>query len=137
MTIERGSDKHGPMQDDALKHEVEGLVRGGHATHAEEWKEAEPVAEDQPDTSLRPDGGLNGGTPEGIDPEEVEARSELAQYLGKEVWPADKEALLAAARERQATDRVLREIERLPEGQEFANVSEAWQALGGGREQRF
>ena len=26
MTIERGSDKHGPREDDALKHETEGLI---------------------------------------------------------------------------------------------------------------
>jgi hypothetical protein len=138
MTIERGSDKHGPMLDDAMASEVEGLVRGGHATHAEEWKEAEPSAEDQPDTDLEPDGTLTGGTPAGVDSGDIEGRSELAQYLGKEVWPARRGDLLAVARDRQATDRVLAELERLPADQQFENVSDVWQALGGGREeQRF
>jgi hypothetical protein len=41
--MERGSNKHGPRLDDELKHETEGLVRSGHPTHAEEWKEPEPL----------------------------------------------------------------------------------------------
>jgi hypothetical protein len=135
MTIERGSDKHGPMRDDALASEVEGLVRGGHSTRAEEWKEAEPSAEDQPDTDLDPEGTLTGGTPAGVDSGDIEGRSEMAQYLGKEVWPARRDTLLAVARDRQATDRVLGELERLPADQEFQNVADVWQALGGGREQ--
>jgi hypothetical protein len=43
------STKHGPALDDDLKHETEGLVRGGHSTRAAEWNDPEPSGEDQPD----------------------------------------------------------------------------------------
>ena len=66
--MERGSDKHSPRMDDALHAETEGLVRGGHDTHAEEWKQAEPSGEDQPDVDLAPDATLGGGVPDGHDP---------------------------------------------------------------------
>ncbi|RZS87125.1 uncharacterized protein DUF2795 [Motilibacter rhizosphaerae] len=137
MTIERGSDKHGPRTDDGLAGEVEGLVRSGHSTHAEEWKDPEPSGEDQPTADLSAEGTLTGGTPAGVDAGDVEGRSELASYLGKEVWPATADALREVAVERQATDRVLQEIARLPQDREYANVQEVWEALGGGREQRF
>lgn len=137
MAIERGSDKHGAMLDDQLAGEVEGLVRSGHSTHAQEWKDPEPSAEDQPDADLNPDGTLTGGTAAGVDSSDIEGRSELAQALGKEVWPADAAALLAKAEEASAPDRVIDELRRLPEGQQFANVQEVWSALDGGREERF
>ena len=83
-----------------------------------------------------PEGTLTGGTPVGIDPSDVEGRSELAQALGKEVWPADAAKLLAKAEESSAPDRVIRELQALPGGREFRNVQEVWEALDGGREQR-
>lgn len=46
--MERGSSKHGARQDDALAEEVEGMVRGTGPTHAEEWKDPEPPADDDP-----------------------------------------------------------------------------------------
>ena len=33
------SDKHSPKVDDEIAHETQGMVRGGHPTHAEEFKE--------------------------------------------------------------------------------------------------
>src|SRR3954447_2565845 len=78
MTIERGSDKHGARADDALAGEVEGAMRSGHSTHAQEWKDPEPSGEDQPDVDLNPNGTLTGGTPAGVDSGDVEGRSELA-----------------------------------------------------------
>jgi Protein of unknown function (DUF2795) len=137
MTIERGSDKHGARTDDALAGEVEGAMRGGHSTHAEEWKDPEPSGEDQPDVDLVPDGTLTGGTPEGVDSGDVEGRSELASYLGKEVYPATADALRAAAEGNQAPDRVLEQLASLPAGRTYDNVQQVWEDLGGGREQRF
>lgn len=136
MAIERGSDKHGALLDEAMAGEVEGLVRSGRSTHAEEWKDPEPSGEDQPGADLSAEGTLTGGTPAGLDPDEVERRSQLAQYLGKEVWPAGASGLLALATERQAPDVVVRELSGLPDDREYANLEEVWQALGGGREQR-
>lgn len=52
--MERGSDKHGPKQDDALEKEMEGFLQGGHPTRAEEALDAEPPADDDPSV-LRPE----------------------------------------------------------------------------------
>ena len=50
--MDRGSDKVSPREDEQRKHEVEGLIRSGRTTHAEEWKDPEPIGEDQPDADL-------------------------------------------------------------------------------------
>jgi hypothetical protein len=130
----RGSDKHGPREDEALAKEVEGLTRGGHSTHAEEWKEAEPSGEDQPQVDLAPNTALTGGTPDGMTPADVEERSELAAALGRTPFPGDRQALLDAARAAFAPDRVIERLRQLPEGRSFSNVDEVWTAVGGGSE---
>ena len=75
------------------------------------------------------------GTPPGTDPADIERRAALAEVLGKEVWPADRDALLAKAQEANAPDAVLGQLRRLPDGQEFANVQDVARALGLGTEQ--
>lgn len=45
---ERGSDKHGPRQDDELKHELHGLEQADRRVRAEEWRDPEPPADDDP-----------------------------------------------------------------------------------------
>lgn len=67
--------------------------------------------------------GTSGGT-------DVEARSEIARALGKEVWPADRERLIEVAAENDATDRVLARLQSLPEGVSFTNVQEVAVELG-------
>jgi hypothetical protein len=67
---------------------------------------------------------------------DVERRAALAEALGKEVWPADRDALLAKAQEGNPSDRVLAELRRLPAGQEFGNLQDVARALGLGTEQR-
>ena len=69
-------------------------------------------------------------TSPGTDQGDIERRAALAEALGKEVWPADKDALVAKARESQAPDRVLASLNRLPAGTEFTNVQEVAEALG-------
>jgi hypothetical protein len=51
--MHRGSDKHSARQDDALADDVEGMVRGTGPTHAEEWKDPEPPADDDNEADLR------------------------------------------------------------------------------------
>jgi hypothetical protein len=46
--MERGSDKHGPRQDDALAEELQGML-GRAGGHREEWRDPEPPADDDPD----------------------------------------------------------------------------------------
>lgn len=45
----RGSDKHGPREDDQLKHELRGTLQGNRSSRAEEWRDPEPPANDDPD----------------------------------------------------------------------------------------
>ncbi len=61
--MQRGSDKHGPGQDDALEKEVQGLLQGDHPTRAEEGLDAEPPADDDPE-SLRPEPPEPGDEPD-------------------------------------------------------------------------
>lgn len=75
-------------------------------------------------------------TPSGTDQGDIERRAALAETLGKEVWPADRDTLIAKAEEANATDAVLGQLRRLPAGQEFGNVQDVAQALGLGTEQQ-
>jgi hypothetical protein len=45
--MQRESDKHGPLRDDELKHELEGTLRGNRPSRAEEWRDTEPLVEDE------------------------------------------------------------------------------------------
>lgn len=132
--MERGSDKHSARLDDQMEHEVAGLLTSGHQTHAEEWKEAEPSGEDQPDVDLVPDATLVGGVPDGMTEAGVAQRSELATYLGKEVWPASGSQLVALAREREAPDAVVNRLAKLPPERSFGNLQEVWHELTGATE---
>jgi Protein of unknown function (DUF2795) len=75
-------------------------------------------------------------TPAGTDPGDIERRAALAEALGKEVWPADRDTLLAKAQEGTAPDAVLAQLRRLPEGRRFENVQDVAEALGLGTEQQ-
>jgi hypothetical protein len=48
MTVQRESDKHGRLHDENLKHELEGTLRGNRPSRAEEWRDPEPPADDDP-----------------------------------------------------------------------------------------
>lgn len=76
------------------------------------------------------------GTPAGTDPGDIERRAALAEALGKEVWPADRDALLAKAQESTAPDEVLAQLQRLPAGEQFDNIQDVARALGLGTEQQ-
>lgn len=75
-------------------------------------------------------------TSPGTDQADVERRAAIAEALGKEVWPADKDTLVSKAQESNAPDVVLSQLRRLPDGQQFGNVQEVAQALGLGTEQQ-
>lgn len=128
--MERGSDKHSARMDDAMQAEVTGLVRTGHDSRAD-WNSPEPSGEDQPDVDLAPDGTLAGGVPEGMTEQDVEARSELAGYLGR-LWPATREELIRVATDNEAPDRVMASLHALPAGRSYANLQEVWSDVSGG-----
>ncbi len=75
-------------------------------------------------------------TSPGMGQGDVEHRAAIAEALGKEVWPADRDALVAKAQESNAPDAVLAQLRRLPEGTQFTNVQEVAGALGLGTEQQ-
>ena len=75
-------------------------------------------------------------TSPGTDPADIERRAAIAEVLGKEVWPADRDTLVAKAQEGNAPDRVLSDLRRLPSGQQFDNVQDVARALGIGTEQQ-
>ena len=75
-------------------------------------------------------------TSPGTDQGDIERRAALAEALGKEVWPADRDTLIGKAQEGNAPDSVLAQLRRLPQGQQFTNVQDVAQALGLGTEQQ-
>jgi hypothetical protein len=129
--MDRGSSKHGPRLDEQMEQETRGIVQGGPSDgRVEEWHDPEPSGEDQPDVGVvpHPDAGETGGAPTGMTPEEREDRSRLGRYLRRSVFPADRAALIAEARENDAPDDIVARLGRLPDGPTFQTVAEVWAA---------
>jgi hypothetical protein len=76
------------------------------------------------------------GTAPGTTERDLDRRAALAAALGKEVWPADRDALLARAEESNAPDGVVADLRRLPAGERFTNVQDVVRSLGLGTEQQ-
>ncbi len=57
------------------------------------------------------------------------ARRELSHWLGRDVFPADRAALLRQARGVDAPAAVVAALERLPARRAFHTVYDVWQAL--------
>ena len=124
------STKHNPRVDEELEHEMQGLLKSGRATRAEEWRDVEPSAEGDPDVDSDPAGTLVGGTPVGMDADAVVRRAELARWLDRADFPADGPTLVEAARDHRAPDAVAAELERLPEGEIYERIGDVVRALG-------
>jgi Protein of unknown function (DUF2795) len=75
------------------------------------------------------------GMPPGTDEADIERRAALSEVLGKEVWPADRDTLLAQAQEGNATDNILGQLRRLPGDRQFENIQDVARTLGLGTEQ--
>ncbi|MFF0720052.1 DUF2795 domain-containing protein [Verrucosispora sp. NA02020] len=130
--MERGSSKHAPRVDEQMEQEVSGLVQGPGTggSRVDESRVPEPAGEDQPETTTVVGGETRSGTPQGMTSGDVEARSRLGRFITMTALPGDRAALLANARENEAPDDLLAELERLPEGTRYQTVSEVWAALG-------
>jgi Protein of unknown function (DUF2795) len=128
--VERGSDKHSPMVDEALKHDTASIWHGGpNESRSEEFREQEGPAEGEPtpDARIRGGGEIPGT---GLSLDDLNGRAELARYLEHRRFPARPDELAAHARERHAPDAVLALLERAPD-QVYETVAEVWVALGG------
>jgi hypothetical protein len=124
------STKHNPRLDEELEHEMQGMLKGEHATRAEEWREVEPQAEGEPDVDADPAGTLVGGTPVGMTPDAVVARAELARWLDRADYPATGPQLVEAALDHRAPDAVVGELRRLPDGETYERIGDVVRALG-------
>jgi hypothetical protein len=130
--VERGSDKHSSMVDEALKHETASIVQGDKEARSDEFREQEGPAEGEPtpDARLRGGGEIPGV---GLSLDDIEGRSELARFLEHRQFPARPEELAAHARERHAPDGVVDQLRQAPD-RLYENVAEVWAALGGRNE---
>jgi hypothetical protein len=125
-----------PREDEQLAHETEGLVRSGHPTRVEEFRDPEPAGEDQPTGDEHLMGpGREPGTAPGLSNDDIEVRSEIARFLDRAALPGSRDDLLASAEGHQATERVLDLLRQLPEGTQFENVQDVARALGLGTEE--
>lgn len=117
-----------------MKKELQGELKGGHATRAEEEHELQPSGEDQPYADRSPHTPLTASTPPGMTPDDVELRTEMAQHLGRSLYPADREKVLETLRENNAPDRLIDMAAQLPADEQYGNVQDILRALGRGIE---
>ncbi|RFU38221.1 DUF2795 domain-containing protein [Actinomadura logoneensis] len=134
------SNKQGPKLDDEIQHETEGMVRGGHPTHAEEWKEPEPASsastwDPVTDDPVATGGARQEGSPPGMSPDDVEGRSALARALVGVHYPAGRSELLSALRSGDVSEEAVAAAEALPD-RSYENLADVAEELGYGRESR-
>jgi hypothetical protein len=122
--MERGSSKHGPQLDEEMAHETGDIVRSGHASHTEEWRQPEPVEEGRPSRLVA------GGPPGGPGIDDIETRSLLARELTPGIFPADVRTLRRRAEETDLPPALTESIASLPAGQRYLNVGDLARALG-------
>jgi hypothetical protein len=123
--VERGNTKHGPLQDDKLARETQGMVRGApQRPHVEEWREVEPMDGADPSAG-RPDGALAGGA--GRD---IELRNELARILTRDAFPVPRDELCGRLEAADASQDLTERVALLPADGPFRDVHQVMEALG-------
>lgn len=128
--MERGSDKHSAMVDDAQKRDTASLQHGSpNEARSEEFREQEGPADGEPtpDSRIRGGGDLPGV---GLSLDDINGRAELARWLEHRRFPAHPAELAAGAEELHAPDAVIEQLRQAPD-RVYENVSEVWAALGG------
>jgi hypothetical protein len=132
MPMQRGSTKHGPIRDDTLAHEVDGIVRARRDTRTAEWRSAEPPGEDQPQVAVIPEAPVTDQASGGTTAAAVEARAELARWFDRHDFPARTAQLVHGLRNRNAPKQLVDSLLALPKRQQFTSVGDLWRALHGG-----
>jgi hypothetical protein len=112
-TMQRGSNPVGPRQDDQMKHELQGYLKSGQSTHAEDFHDPEPPADDDPTT----------GSPSGS------LQAEVARHLERNAFPTDTAGLLSALEEAHAPGELLDAVRRLPEDGRYETPAAVSRAL--------
>ncbi|MFH9013159.1 DUF2795 domain-containing protein [Streptomyces sp. NPDC017943] len=121
--MQRGSDRLSVHRDDEMKHELQGLLRSGHPTRAEDWHDPEPYAEDDPEVAYGP------VTPSRAPSSLESVRLDLARILGRRAFPAHARELVRALRDRRAPDALVEAAERLPRKEHYGSVQELAEAM--------
>lgn len=127
--MQRGSDQLSAHRDEEAKRELQGWLKSGHPTRAEEWDDAEPGADDDPEVTERvvPPAGAAGRE----EAQDEALRSDLARHLGRHAFPADREALKRTLMDQYAPDWLVETVRELPKkGGTYGNVQEVMAALG-------
>ena len=120
--MERGNTTHGPMRDDELAHETEGMVRAEPTpSHTEEWRQPEPV--DDPRELFEADAALT-------EEEAIELRSELARLLTRDEFPLTRHALLAILDDKGASPALVERVSAMPGRPHYRSTHELLEALG-------
>ncbi|WP_322748463.1 MULTISPECIES: DUF2795 domain-containing protein [unclassified Frankia] len=130
--MQRGSTKHGPIRDDNLAHEVDGIVRARRETRTEDWRSAEPPGEDQPQVALMPD--TSGADRTAGANTAADARAELARWFDRHDFPARAAQLVHSLRSHNAPDQLVNSLLTLPKRQRYNSVGDLWRALHGGED---
>ncbi|WP_239380319.1 DUF2795 domain-containing protein [Frankia sp. CIT1] len=134
MPMQRGSTKHGPVKDDSLAHEVDGIVRAGRDTRTEEWRSAEPPGEDQPQVAVIPEtSGADQGAAANT-AAAAQARTDLARWFDRHDFPARAAQLAHGLRGRNAPEQLVELLRTLPKRQQYNSVGDLWRALHGGED---
>ncbi|MFF7450424.1 MULTISPECIES: DUF2795 domain-containing protein [unclassified Streptomyces] len=120
--MQRGSDRLSVHRDDEMKHELQGLLRSGHPTRAEEWHDPEPTADDDPVIAGGPVAPGRSGASLGV------VRLELARHLSRGAFPASPRHLAGTLRRAYAPDPLVDAVEELPDEQ-YTTVQELAEAL--------
>ncbi|MDY0812700.1 DUF2795 domain-containing protein [Kitasatospora purpeofusca] len=112
--MQRGSNPIGPRQDDQRKHELQGYLKSGQSTHAEDFHDPEPPADDDPAA-----GSAHGSL-----------QTEIARHLGRAAFPTDTAGLLSALEEAHAPGELVDNLRRLPQDGRYKTAADVSRALG-------
>lgn len=123
--MERGNTKHGPLQDDKLARETQGMVRGSpQRPHTEEWREVEPMDGADPSVARAE------GTGNGPAVRDIELRNELARILTRDTFPVAREELCDRLDAADASPDLTDRVSMLPADGPFRDVHQVLEALG-------
>jgi hypothetical protein len=121
--------KINPRLDEELKHETASLTHGaGIEAHSRDDLR-DQTTDGLPNPAERPD--IPDSTGVGIGQHDVDQRAELARAIPPHIFPARRDALVAAAEREFVPGVLLGALRSLPTDREFQNVQEIWVALGG------
>ncbi|GGR36391.1 DUF2795 domain-containing protein [Streptomyces cinereoruber] len=111
--MQRGSNAAGPRRDEEMKHELQGYLASGQSTHAEDFHDPEPPADDDPAAA-----GASGSL-----------QAEIARHTQRSAFPTDARSLLTALEEEHAPGELVDAVRRLPQDGRYETPAEVARAL--------